>query len=184
VQMGAMELHPWGSRAESLEFADYLVFDLDPGPRVTWKSVIAAARLLRDELRKVDLQAFVRTSGGKGLHVVTPLMPGVDWDSAKQLAKTIAAVVAAREPNKYVTVMTKSKRPGRIFIDYLRNGRGATAIANYSTRARPGGPVATPLRWSELASITSGSQFTVADIKQRLAQLRNDPWKDFRLPAQ
>lgn len=179
VQMGVLEIHPWGSRALSAGIADYLVFDLDPGPGIEWKELAAAARLVRDELEAAGMQAFVRTSGGKGVHVLTPLPAGVGWPKAKELAKTVAQVIAARDPKRFVATMSKAVRNERIFIDYLRNDQGATAIAPYSTRARPGAPVAVPIAWSELGRIKGADVFHMNDIATRLERQRKDPWADF-----
>jgi bifunctional non-homologous end joining protein LigD len=136
-----------------------------------------AARDLRDRLATLDLQSFLRTSGGKGLHVVVPLNPGCDWDLARRFAQGFASSLAQSEPGRFVATATKSKRNGVIFIDYLRNGRGATSVASYSLRARAGAPVAMPLAWSELAKLTSAAAFDLHSARRRLARRRNDPWQ-------
>lgn len=179
VQMGVLEIHPWGSRVDHLEQPDRLIFDLDPGPGVGWPRLVNAARTLRDMLEMIDLASFVRTTGGKGLHVVVPLTPRAGWDDVKQFSRGVAQQLAQSEPKNYVAVMTKAKRDDRIFVDYLRNGRGATAIASYSTRARSGAPVATPLRWDELGRIDNAAHYTVANVPRRMAALKNDPWDGF-----
>ncbi len=179
VQMGVLEMHTWGSRAEHVEMPDQLVFDLDPDTGLPWKQIVEAARLLRRRLAELELEAFVKTTGGKGLHVVVPIVPQVEWGDAKQFTKRIAESVAREVPNKYLTNMSKAKRAGKIFIDYLRNGRSATAIAAYSTRARSGAPVSAPLRWEELDDLDGADHFTLLNIRKRLARLRKDPWANF-----
>lgn len=177
VQMNVIELHPWGVRIEDIERPDRLVFDLDPAPDVKWRRVIAAALLLRERLRALKLESFVRTSGGKGLHVVVPLTPDADWATAKAFTHALARTLAEEAPDEFVSVMTRKLRSGRIFIDYLRNGRGATSVASYSVRARDGAPVATPLRWDELPRLRSGDQYRYANLARRLAKLAGeDPW--------
>ena len=138
AQMSILEIHPWGSRGDRLEQPDRLIFDLDPGPGVPWKEVVQAAFDLRDSLAQIDLQSFVKTTGGKGLHVVVPLAPRrVDWEAAKTFARSVAEHFAAEQPERFIATMSKAQRKGKIFIDYLRNDRGATAVAPYSTRAKP-----------------------------------------------
>ncbi len=178
VQFNALEFHPWGAKAKTPDKADRIVFDLDPGPDVAWSAVKKAALHVRDLLEQLDLRSFLRTSGGKGLHVVAPLRPGCSWTLMKKFARGFAEAMAASEPERYVSVATKSLRPGRIFIDYLRNGRGATSVASYSLRARPGAPVAVPLAWSELARLRGGNAFDLHSVPRRLARLKEDPWAD------
>ena len=176
VQSNSLEFHPWGALATNPDRADRLVFDLDPGPGVPWRDVRAAARLIRDLLAGIDLQSFLRTSGGKGLHVVVPLRPPVPWDLAKPFAHAFAESMARMHPDRFVATATKSRRTGRIFIDYLRNGRGATSVASYSLRARPGAPVAMPIAWDALSRITGGDAFTLATVPALLAKRKVDPW--------
>jgi bifunctional non-homologous end joining protein LigD len=175
VQAGVLEIHTRGTTADDRERADRLVFDLDPGPGTGWKDVVAAAREVRERLTRLKLKSFVKTSGGKGLHVVLPVKP-TPWDKAKDFCHAVAASMAADDPDRYVASATKSKRNKRIFIDYLRNSREATAVAPYSTRARPGAPVSVPVEWSELAGLKSAGQYTVLNLPARLARLRKDPW--------
>jgi bifunctional non-homologous end joining protein LigD len=177
VQGGVLEVHVRGSSTDHLEQADRLVFDLDPGPGTGWPDIVAAARDVRARLQKLKLKSFVKTSGGKGLHVVVPIRP-TSWDMVKDFAHAFAAAMAADDPDHYLATATKSKRSGRIFIDYLRNSREATAVAPYSTRARPGAPVATPVDWSELGRLKGADQYTVLNLAQRLGKLRKDPWAD------
>jgi len=179
VQMGMLEMHPWGSRADKLEQPDRVIFDLDPAPDVKWERVKEAAVEVRDRLKRLGLSSVLKTTGGKGLHVVVPLVRRAKWDEVKEFAKAFAERMVRDAPTRYIANMSKSKRTGRIFIDYLRNGRGATAIAAYSTRARPGAPVSTPITWDELNSITGGDAFTVHNIPRRLKKLRKDPWIGF-----
>jgi bifunctional non-homologous end joining protein LigD len=179
VQLGVLEVHVWGCTVKDIERPDQLTFDLDPSPEVAWTRVCDAAREMRDLLAGIGLNSFVKTTGGKGLHVVVPLKPSVDWDEAKAFTKLIAEQMSADQPAKYLANMSKAKRKGRIFIDYLRNGRGATAICAYSTRARPGAPVSMPLRWDELSKVKSGDAFTVENAPARVRSQRQDPWHDF-----
>jgi bifunctional non-homologous end joining protein LigD len=179
VQGGVVEIHPWGSRADDLERPDRLVFDLDPGEGVSWSEVVAAARDIRAELQGRGLESFVKTSGGKGLHVVVPVAPRAGWDEAKAFTQGVAERMSRAHPDRYVANMSKRARRGRIFIDWLRNGRGATAVAAYSTRARPQAPVSTPLAWDELSEALRGDHFTVANLRERLDFLKQDPWEGF-----
>jgi len=179
VQFGVLEFHPWLAKADAVEQPDQLIFDLDPGPGVRWAEVIHAAVELRSRLKTHRLQCFVRTSGGKGLHVVAPLTGKATWADLKAFGKSLAESMAADEPNRYVSVMTKSKRQGKIFVDYLRNQRGATAVASYSTRARRSAPVATPVRWDELNARLRPDKYNVSNLAKRLAALKGDPWKGF-----
>jgi bifunctional non-homologous end joining protein LigD len=174
VQSGALEIHVRGSRLDSLETCDRIVFDLDPGEGVSWKDIVAAARETRERLNDLKLQSFVKLSGGKGIHVVLPIADG-DWDTAKDFAQRIAFAMAADSPQLYLAKMTKSLRKGRVFIDYFRNSREATSVATYSTRARPGAPVSAPVSWAQLARTAGANEFTVLNLKQRL---RADPWRD------
>jgi DNA ligase D len=179
VQYGAIEFHPWASRADALEEPDYLVFDLDPGTGVSWREVIDAARLVRDRLAKVSLKSFVRTTGGKGLHVLVPLHASCRWKGASSFSSAFAHRLADEQPSGFSAKSSKSERSGRIFIDYLRNTRGATSVASFSLRARNGAPVAMPLRWEDLGRCASGDAFHLRAARQRLSRLRSDPWEGF-----
>ena len=179
VQYGVLEIHPWGSRIDNLEKPDRIVFDLDPGEGTDWTDVVVAAGEVRERLSDLGLESFLRTSGGKGLHVVVPLVRRRGWEGIKEFAHGIATAMASDEPAKYVDTMSKHRRKGRIFVDYLRNGRGATAVASYSTRARKGGPVATPLAWDELDNDLRADKYTVENLRQRLESLKSDPWEGF-----
>jgi bifunctional non-homologous end joining protein LigD len=179
VQAGVVEIHPWGSRYERLEQPDRLIFDLDPGEGVRWGDMIGAALHMGDLLKRIGLASFVKTTGGKGLHVVVPVEPSLDWDEAKAFTASVAEGMARESPDRYVAVMSKRVRRGRIFVDYLRNGRGATAVAAYSTRALPRASVSTPLSWDELSENLRSDHFTLSNIRHRLEFLKDDPWADF-----
>jgi bifunctional non-homologous end joining protein LigD len=176
VQLNGLEFHPWGSHADNPDVADRVVFDLDPGPNVPWAEVKAAALHVRRLLAQAGLETFLRTTGGKGLHVVVPLNPGCEWDVVKRFAKGFADALAQSEPQRFLAVSTLKLRPNRIFVDYLRNGRGATAVASYSLRARDRAPVAMPIAWSELKTLKRGDAFTLKDVPARLKRRRKDPW--------
>ncbi|MCL1633458.1 DNA ligase D [Luteimonas sp. SX5] len=177
VQMNTLELHPWGSRIDDIEHPDLLVFDLDPGPGVKWKDVIAAARDVRARLEEIGMHSFVRLSGGKGLHVVLPIKPGPSWEQAKAFCEAFADAMATQAPDRYVATASKAKRQGVIFIDWLRNGRGATSVASWSLRARAGAGVAMPLRWDELGRTKSGAEFTMQRALTRASRLRKTVWE-------
>ena len=178
VQSGVLEIHPWGATVDSIEKPDRIIMDLDPAEDVPWTSLIEAAREVRERLRSAGLESFVKTTGGKGLHVVAPLKPKSGWDAVKDFAQELAAGMAKDSPERFVATMSKQARTGRIFVDYLRNGRGATAVAAYSTRARAGAPVSVPIEWSELPTLRSGGQFRVATLPGRLRHLGRDPWEE------
>jgi bifunctional non-homologous end joining protein LigD len=179
VQMGVLELHIWGAHRDRVERPDYAVFDLDPDEGLAWSRVVEGARLMRDLLAELGLRSFLKTTGGKGLHVVLPLARRHGWDEVKSFTKAVAEMVAAADPARYTSHMPKAQRKGRIYIDYLRNQRGATSIAAYSTRSRPGAPVSAPLAWDELDSEARANTFTVENLPQRLDRLAADPWAGF-----
>ncbi|WP_029352090.1 DNA ligase D [Bosea sp. 117] len=183
VQGATLEIHPWGSTLADWERPDTLIMDLDPGEGVAWEAVIEAARELRQRFTDLGLASFVKTSGGKGLHVVVPLEPKAEWPEAKAFTKAIAEAMAADSPERYVATISKAKRKGRILIDYLRNQRGQTAVAPYSTRARPGAAVSAPLGWDELSPGIGPAYFTVLNMPTRIAALKADPWEGFRAAA-
>jgi bifunctional non-homologous end joining protein LigD len=188
VQASALEIHPWGSNAKALDKPDRLIFDLDPGDNTGWGDLVAAALEVRARLADDKLESFVKTSGGKGLHVVAPVTPRAGWDETKDYCRAIAEAMARDSPDRFIATMAKRERSGRIFVDYLRNGRGSTAVAAYSTRARPEAGVSMPLDWGELDSIGSADRFTLANASRRLNDLRSDPWQAIkttkqRLPA-
>jgi bifunctional non-homologous end joining protein LigD len=191
VQAGVLEIHPWGASLRNVERPDRIVVDLDPDEAVGFEAVIAAAREVRDRLAGFGLESFVKTTGGKGLHVVAPLTQAAGsagWDEVKAFTSALAEAMERDSPERFTRTLAKSARTGRIFVDYLRNGRGATAIAAYSTRARGGAPVAVPLGWEELSPTLTPAFFTVANLPVRLRHLGADPWKELwsvrqRLPA-
>jgi bifunctional non-homologous end joining protein LigD len=179
VQAGALEFHVWGSRLATVERPDQMVFDLDPAEDLPFSRVNEAARILHDLLGGLGLASFVKTSGGKGLHVVVPLEPTRGWDDVRDFSRALSEAMVAADPAHFVATMSLTKRPGKTFIDYLRNGRGATFVAPYGTRRRPGAPVSAPVRWDELTSDLRGDRFTVATVRRRLASLRADPWQGY-----
>ncbi|MCP4380111.1 MAG: DNA ligase D [Hyphomicrobiales bacterium] len=179
VQMGALELHIWGSHNDNLEMPDRIVFDLDPDEDMDFTIVRKAARDMRDRLSALGLESFPLATGGKGVHVVAPLVPRYGWEEVKVFAEAVARIIAAEEPDKYLAVATKAKRTGRIFIDYLRNGRGATAIAPFSTRARSGAPVAWPLSWGALARLKDARPASVETAAGLLKRQKQDPWASY-----
>jgi bifunctional non-homologous end joining protein LigD len=179
VQMGALELHVWGSHIETLEQPDQMVFDLDPDDGLPFGHTIAAAQTLRVLLDHLGLRSFVKTSGGKGLHVVVPLRPTRSWDEVKDFSHAIADLMVRAEPQRYLATMSRRKRAGKVFIDYLRNGRGATFVAPYSTRRRSGAPVSAPLRWERLASAGGPAAYTIGNSGRRLAGSKTDPWSGY-----
>jgi bifunctional non-homologous end joining protein LigD len=178
AQIGVLEIHPWGARVGRIDRPDRLVLDLDPAPAVPWARVVEGAQAIRGLLGDLDLVGFVKTTGGKGLHVVVPLRPSADWEALRALGEGIGAELVRRAPDRYTINPLKAARRGRIFVDYLRNVRGATSVAAYSPRARADAPVSTPLGWSELAGGATPGDFTVQTVPRRLAA-RKDPWADF-----
>lgn len=183
VQSAALEIHPWGSMVSDWERPDTIIMDLDPGEGVSWEAMTEAAVETRERLREAGLVPFLKTSGGKGLHVVAPLKPQAEWPAVKAFTKAVADAMASDSPSRYVATITKSKRRGKILVDYLRNQRGATAVAPYSTRARPGAAVSMPLSWDELGPSVGPAYFTVENTPTRLVSLSSDPWQDFRTAA-
>ena len=178
VQIGVLEIHVWGSRADHLEKPDRLIFDLDPDPSVKWPQVIAGAREVRRALEDLGLASFLKTTGGKGLHLVVPVQPRVEWDQAKAFCRAVADRMVRAAPDRFIATMSKAARKGKIFIDYLRNGRGATSVAPYSTRNRPGATVSAPISWDELTPNLHSDHFTTENLPARLARLKTDPWAD------
>ncbi|MFA1722423.1 non-homologous end-joining DNA ligase [Xanthomonas campestris] len=178
VQMNTLELHPWGARVDDPEHPDRLVFDLDPGEGVAWTQVVAAAREIRSKLRAAGLESAVRLSGGKGLHVVVPIVPQASWDQARDFCEAFAQALATQAPERYVATMSKAKRHGVIFVDWLRNGRGNTSVCSWSLRARAHATVAVPLRWEELGKLSGPDAFPLDKAVQRAKRQRNDPWAD------
>ena len=177
AQLSVMEIHAWGSENESLEKPDHIVIDLDPDIAIGWQTLAAAATEVRQRMKAAGLEPFLKATGGKGLHVVAPIRPEHEWPAVKDFAHKLVLAMEADSPQLYLTRMTKSARKGKIYLDYLRNERGATSIAPYSPRARDGAPVALPLSWSELKSPRL-PLFFVSDFFQWKHRLRTDPWKE------
>ena len=177
VQMNTIEFHPWGSRVDKPDSPDRIVLDLDPAPGVAWKAVVEGARGIRELLQGMGLASFVRTSGGKGLHVVVPFRRGPSWQAVKAFCEAVADAMVERAPERYIATASKAQREGRIFIDWLRNARGATSVCNWSLRARDGAPVAVPLRWEELGRIEGGAAFGMQAALKRAESLKADPWE-------
>ena len=178
AQLGVLEIHTWGCRSDNIERPDQLIFDLDPGPGVTWKRIVQAATQLNETLVRLRLPTFLKTSGGKGLHITIPIEPNIDWDSAKSFCATIAKSLADHS-DLFVANMRKDLRGGKVYVDFNRNGRSATAVAPYSTRARPGAAVAMPISWTELGKLKSADQFKVESVAGYLDKRKSDPWRDF-----
>jgi bifunctional non-homologous end joining protein LigD len=171
VQMGTIEFHIWGSARDRLEQPDRMVFDLDPDEGLGFAAVKAAAEEVRDVLARVGLPSVPMVTGGKGVHVIVPLRRSAEWETVKTFSKTLATALSERHPERYVATMSKAKRKGRIFVDWLRNERGATAIAPYALRARPGAKVAVPVTWEELAGLDAANTFGAGDMEARLARI-------------
>jgi bifunctional non-homologous end joining protein LigD len=176
VQMGVLEIHPWGVRIEQADRPDRIIFDLDPGEGLAFDGVVAAAHDVRDRLAALGLESFCKTTGGKGLHVVVPIDPKHEWPEVKAWAKALSERMAADSPELYLTKIAKAERTGRIFIDYLRNDPTSTAVGPYSTRARPGAPVAMPLDWSEVKPELDSQAFNVRTAAAHVGRRKQDPW--------
>jgi bifunctional non-homologous end joining protein LigD len=176
AQLGVLEIHPWGSRNDAIEKADRIIFDLDPDTRINWTTLASTAIELRNRLKELKLTSFLKTTGGKGLHVVVPIQPEHEWTAVKQFAHSVALKMERDKPNLYLTKMTKSERTNRIYLDYLRNDRESTAIAPFSPRARNGAPVAVTLDWNELES-PERPVFHVSDFSSWKTRLSRDPWQ-------
>ncbi|MGC1408793.1 MAG: non-homologous end-joining DNA ligase, partial [Acetobacteraceae bacterium] len=179
AQISAIELHPWGATEADPQHPDLIVFDLDPGDGVPFADVVQAARDVRDQLQRLGLTTFCRTTGGKGLHVVAPLEPAADWDVVKPFCRAFAEMLSQEQPDRFLSTVRKADRQGRILIDWLRNGLGATAIASFSPRARDNATVATPVAWDEVDRKLDPTKFTLRSVPERLARLRADPWEGF-----
>ena len=179
VQLGVLEIHTWGALADDVERPDRLILDLDPGPGVAWDAVRDAAFTVREQLEALGAPAYVKTTGGKGLHVVTPLVRTGGWTLARDVARALAGRVAASAPDRFTTNPLKTHRGGRIFVDYVRNTRGATAVAAYSTRARGQAPVSVPIRWDELRAGVRSDGYDIRSVPHRLAALGAEPWAGY-----
>jgi bifunctional non-homologous end joining protein LigD len=179
AQISAIELHAWGASEAAPTHPDRMVFDLDPGEGVTFAAVVKAARDVRDQLQRLGLTSFCRSTGGKGLHVVVPLEPVADWSVVKPFCRAFAETLSREEPERFLSTVKKADRQGRILIDWLRNGLGATAVASFSPRAREGATVAMPLSWDDVQPRLDPAKFTILTVPDRLARLRADPWEGF-----
>ena len=177
AQLGVMEVHPWSSRNGDLEHPDRLIFDLDPDEALAWPVLASAATEVRVRLKKLGLESFVKTTGGKGLHIVAPITPKLAWQTIKEFAHRIVLDMERANPALYLTKMTKAARKGKIYLDYLRNERGATSVAPYSPRARAGAPVSMPLSWAEL-KLAARPVFRVTESASWSGRLKRDPWKE------
>jgi bifunctional non-homologous end joining protein LigD len=178
AQWNVVEFHTQNATASDYEHPDRIVFDLDPGERVSWGSMREAAQLLNSLLGELGLTGFLKTSGGKGLHVVVPLRPRHSWDEVRDVAAAITEHLAKTIPTRFVAKSGARNRVGKIFVDYLRNGRGSTTVSAWSARARPGLGISVPLRWKELAAVKSGDQWNITSARERL-RLGNAPWDGY-----
>ena len=184
AQMNVIEFHTWNSTSRKINSPDRMVFDLDPGAGTSWNHVQEAATLLRSLLEQLDLAAWLKTSGGKGLHVVVPLAPRWDYDTVKDFSRAIVQHLAKTIPSRFVVKSGPANRVGKIFVDYLRNGFGATTAAAFSARARPGLGVSMPVAWEDLSAIKSGAQWTIQNAREHLSFVKRDPWSGYWKEAQ
>jgi len=176
AQMGVVEIHTWNSTTRRIEQPNRLVWDFDPGPRVTWPAIVRSARALRDLLGTLGLESWVKTTGGRGLHVVAPLVPNRQWSECLEFAKAVAVALAATDPRLYTIAFAKQGRESKILIDYLRNNRTNTSVCAYSARARHSATISMPIDWNTLSPRLKPERFTVATAA---ASLRSDPWRDY-----
>jgi bifunctional non-homologous end joining protein LigD len=182
AQMGIVEIHTWNSTADDIERPNRIVWDLDPGPDVTWVQTVAAARQLRDVLTTMKLKSWVKTTGGKGIHIVVPLKPRREWSECLTFSRAVADTLVQTDPALFTTAFAKRGRERKILIDYLRNNRTNTSVCAYSPRARPGAHVSVPLDWAELD--TPPDRWTLVSVPQRLRRLRKDPWAAYWTTSQ
>jgi bifunctional non-homologous end joining protein LigD len=179
AQMGVLEIHTWNSTFDTLECPNRIVFDLDPGRDVGWPRVVAAARMFRRLLESLELESWVKTTGGRGLHVVVPLVPHADWSDCLEFSRALSERVVDAHPAEYTIDFGKAGRENKILLDYLRNNRTNTSIAAYSTRARPGAPVSVPISWEELRPRLKPESFSVKTVPTRVRRRRADPWAGY-----
>jgi bifunctional non-homologous end joining protein LigD len=178
VQMGVVEIHTWNARAGDIERPDRIVWDFDPGPDVGWPAIVRAARAVRDLLHDLDLESWVKTTGGRGLHLVVPIVPSLQWDDCLAFSRWIAEMLEAADPARYTTAFPKRGREAKILIDFMRNNRTNTSIAAFSARARPGAAVSMPVAWESLGR-TDPSRFTIASTPDYLRRRSRDPWAGY-----
>jgi bifunctional non-homologous end joining protein LigD len=176
-QLNVLELHPWGAPASDFEHPDRIIFDLDPDTSIDWKTLAATAAEVRARFKKLGLESFLKSTGGKGLHIVAPIQSEHDWPTVKDFAHQFVLAMEAEKPSLYITKMTKAARTGRIYLDYLRNERGATAVAPFSPRSRNGVPVSVPMDWSELKG-DAPPRCLVAKLDEWRKRLAHDPWAE------
>jgi bifunctional non-homologous end joining protein LigD len=174
AQMNVLEIHPWNACTSDLERPDRMVFDLDPGPQVPWSDIVDGAKRVRDVLETLDLASFVKTTGGKGLHVVVPLTPAATWEDTLEFSRVMAQALARYEPARFSAGLAKATRADKIFVDYLRNRRGATSVSVFSSRAQPAATVSVPVAWEELGFATRDDAFHVGDVASWYQG--QDPW--------
>jgi bifunctional non-homologous end joining protein LigD len=179
AQNGVIEMHTWGVTLPDARHPDRITLDLDPDAELPWEELRAATALTKTLLDGLKLKSFLKTTGGKGFHVVVPILPRLGWDEVKDFSRLIAGMLAKARPDLFTAKMAKQKRAGKVYVDYLRNAETASAVAAYSPRARPGATVSTPLAWDELDKTDLRAKFTVRSVPRRLAQLRHDPWRDY-----
>jgi bifunctional non-homologous end joining protein LigD len=179
AQMDIVEVHTWNSRVGAIEQPDRIVVDLDPGPAIGWKEVVGAARLVRKALEALDLESWVKTTGGAGLHVVVPIRPEHDWSECLAFARDLAGALARQRPDLFTDKVARAGREARVYVDYLRNNRTNTSVAALSPRASEGAPVSVPLGWDQLAARARARPFTVRDAAAHLARRRSDPWEAY-----
>ena len=182
AQMGIVEIHTWNSTDDDVERPNRIVWDLDPGPEVVWKDVVASARVVRDVLTALDLESWVKTTGGRGLHVVLPIAPARDWSECLDFSRSVAEAIERTDPRRYTTTFAKAGRERKILIDYLRNNRTNTSVCAFSPRARPGAMVSMPLEWRELGA--GAERWTLLTVPQRLKRLKSDPWAGYWTASQ
>jgi bifunctional non-homologous end joining protein LigD len=184
AQMNVIEFHTWNATSKKIGQPDRMVFDLDPGEGTPWPRVKEAALLTRTLLDELGLESFLKTSGGKGLHVVVPLTPRDDWDTVKGFSQAVVQHLAQTIPDRFVARSGPANRVGKLFVDYLRNSHGATTVAAFSARARPGLGVSMPIAWEQLTELKSGAQWTVQTAREHLSFQQADPWADYRATKQ
>jgi DNA ligase D len=179
VQMGTIEFHTWNARSDRIDKPDRVVFDLDPDPELPWSSMVQATSMTLDLLDELGLRAFLKTSGGRGIHVVVPIDRRHSWDCANEFARGVTVRLAKEAPEQIVAKMGPKNRVGKIFVDYLRNQRGASTVAAFSARARPGLPVSVPIAREELQQISGADQWNILNLHERLDNLKHEPWADY-----